>query len=246
MADEDKEIKKAEKQAKEARGEKAEKAEKEEKKPAKVERRENIVRIAGMDVSGDLNILRALSQVKGLGQRMSVIIGVTACEQLGVPADTKVGSLQETQIDQIERMIAGAERMGLPNWLYNRQGEFASGATKHFVGADLVFDVRQNIEREKTLRSYRGTRHAFGQKVRGQHTRSTGRTGRTMGVAKQKLMPGKAAPGAAATPGAAPAKEEKAGKLTKAAKTAVAGPAAPAAPAKAEAKPAAGKKEEKR
>jgi ribosomal protein S13 len=37
-----------------------------------------------------------------------------------------------------------------------------------------------------TLRSHRGLRHHWGLRVRGQHTKTTGRKGRTVGVSKKK------------------------------------------------------------
>jgi small subunit ribosomal protein S13 len=57
--------------------------------------------------------------------------------------------------------------------------------------------------------SWRGYRHMFGLRVRGQCTRTTGRRGGAVGVKKVKVMPGAepVAPGAAApaAPAAAPA-----------------------------------------
>ena len=50
----------------------------------------------------------------------------------------------------------------------------------------------------KRTRSYKGVRHIYGLKVRGQRTRSTGRTGGILGVSRK----GSAAP--AAAPKAAP------------------------------------------
>ncbi|TRO42808.1 30S ribosomal protein S13, partial [Candidatus Bathyarchaeota archaeon] len=47
----------------------------------------------------------------------------------------------------------------------------------------------------KEIRSWRGYRHAYSLKVRGQHTKTTGRAGKALGV-KKKTM--------GARPGAAP------------------------------------------
>ena len=49
----------------------------------------------------------------------------------------------------------------------------------------------------------RGFRHQYGQKVRGQKTRSTGRTGSTVGVVKKSLQPAKK--GAGGSPGSSSA-----------------------------------------
>jgi small subunit ribosomal protein S13 len=43
-----------------------------------------------------------------------------------------------------------------------------------------------DVNRMRKMRSYRGIRHETGQKVRGQRTKSTGRTGTTVGVKRKK------------------------------------------------------------
>jgi small subunit ribosomal protein S18e len=45
---------------------------------------------------------------------------------------------------------------------------------------------REDLERLKKIKSHRGLRHYMGLKVKGQKTKSTGRTGRTLGVTKKK------------------------------------------------------------
>jgi small subunit ribosomal protein S13 len=74
------------------------------------------------------------------------------------------------------------------------------------ITSDLDFAASNDIEREKLVMSWRGYRHMFGLRVRGQCTRTTGRRGGAVGVKKVKVMPGAepVAPGAAA-PAAAPA-----------------------------------------
>ncbi|MBP1357848.1 MAG: 30S ribosomal protein S13, partial [Sulfolobus sp.] len=56
----------------------------------------------------------------------------------------------------------------------------------HLISSDLLFYVRNDIEREKKIKSWRGVRHSLGLKVRGQRTRTTGRTGMTIGVKRSK------------------------------------------------------------
>jgi len=80
--------------------------------------------------------------------------------------------------------------------------------------SDIPFTLRNDIERERITASWRGYRHLSGLKVRGQRTRTSGRKGGAVGVAKGGL--------------AAPVKKGGAG-----------APAAEAAPAAAEAAPAA-------
>jgi len=87
----------------------------------------------------------------------------------------------------------------------------------HLLTSDIPFTLRNDIERERIAASWRGYRHLSGLKVRGQRTRTSGRKGGAVGVAKGGLAapvkkgdPG--APGAAAAPAegaAAPAAEKK-------------------------------------
>jgi small subunit ribosomal protein S13 len=53
--------------------------------------------------------------------------------------------------------------------------------------------VRDDINYMKMIRCYRGIRHEKGQKVRGQRTRSNGRTGMAAGVIKKKAVAAAAA-----------------------------------------------------
>jgi len=46
--------------------------------------------------------------------------------------------------------------------------------------------MREDLERMKKIRCHRGLRHFWGLKTRGQHTKSTGRGGVTLGVMRKK------------------------------------------------------------
>jgi small subunit ribosomal protein S18e len=48
--------------------------------------------------------------------------------------------------------------------------------------------MREDLERMRKARIHRGLRHMWGLRVRGQHTKTTGRRGRTVGVAKKVWM----------------------------------------------------------
>jgi hypothetical protein len=45
----------------------------------------------------------------------------------------------------------------------------------------LESKLRDDLERMKKIRLHRGLRHYWGLRVRGQHTKTTGRKGRTVG-----------------------------------------------------------------
>ncbi len=163
----------------------------------------SIVRVAGRDVDGSLNIERALSKVKGIGMNMAHSLSLTIEKDLGITRSTNVGSLSEAQVADVEKLIKDPISHGVPWYLINRNKDAESGKNIHSVSNDLTFSTRQDIGRDVSNKTWRGHRHQYGQKVRGQSTRSTGRTGATVGVTKKSIQAAeKEAKAPAAKPGA--------------------------------------------
>lgn len=149
---------------------------------------QSIIRIAGRDIDGSLPIYRALFRIKGIGLNMANALTYSIGKKLGIPASAQIGSLSEKQIEDIEEVIKKPAEYSVPKYMLNKRKDFETGSDVHYVGNDLTFSIRQDINREVNLRTWKGYRHQYGQKVRGQHTRSTGRTGTTMGVVKKTAM----------------------------------------------------------
>ena len=166
----------------------------------------SIIRLSGKDVNGELSLIRALDEVKGIGSSMASAISFAIEQKLGIPRSTSIGSLSEAQIAQVEDVIKEPQKFGIPMYMLNRRKDFETGVDMHNVGNDLVFAVRQDVTREVSIRSWRGFRHQYGQKVRGQHTRSTGRTGATVGVMKKSAKEQQAAAATDKKPAAPAAK----------------------------------------
>jgi small subunit ribosomal protein S13 len=145
----------------------------------------SIIRLAGKDVDGELSIVRALDEVKGIGSSMANALSFAIEKKLKIARSTSIGALTEEQITQIEEVIKEPQKVEIPVYMLNRRKDFETGKDVHNAGNDLVFSTRQDVAREVSLRTWRGFRHQYGQKVRGQHTRSTGRTGATVGVMKK-------------------------------------------------------------
>jgi small subunit ribosomal protein S13 len=161
-----------------------------------------IVHLVGKDISGKLTLTNSLKQVKGVGIRLAPILSDVVAKELGLTPDTPIGKLNDEQLEKIEKVIQTPREHGVPGWLLNRQKDLETGKDKHLVGSDLTFAVKQDIEREKDLYTWKGFRHIYAKKVRGQSTRTSGRKGMTMGVAKKALQAARAA-------AAAPAKKEE-------------------------------------
>ena len=75
---------------------------------------------------------------------------------------------------------------GIPKWFLNRQRCIKEGTYTQLYSNMVDTRLREDLERMKKVRKHRGLRHFWGLKVRGQKTKSTGRTGKTLGVAKKK------------------------------------------------------------
>ncbi len=141
-----------------------------------------IVRIAGTDIDGKLKLPFGLAKIKGIG----IITAFAILRFLGINENKLVGYLTEDEIKKLEDAVTDIRKLGLPSWLYNRRRDYESGEDLHYIGADLIFAARRDIEREIKMGSWRGVRHKLGLKVRGQRTRTTGRLGMTVGVRKKQ------------------------------------------------------------
>jgi small subunit ribosomal protein S13 len=141
---------------------------------------------------GTKKLVVALSDLKGVGYNYANIMVL----KLGLDPRVRLGMLSENQVKDIERVLQDASGIGVPQWAFNRRRDLETGETKQLIGSDLDFSIKNDVQREQNVQSWRGTRHLLGLKVRGQRTRTTGRKGRTVGVRKAAAI---AAARAAAT-----------------------------------------------
>jgi small subunit ribosomal protein S13 len=144
----------------------------------------HILRIMGTDMQGTLKTIYALTKIKGISLRLSNAI----LKKAGVNPDLRVGFITETEVNKIEEIIKEPTKYGLPNWLFNRRKDSETGKDNHLISADLVLRTKMDIDQAKAIRSWRGYRHAYGLKVRGQHTKTTGRAGKSLGVKKKTFQ----------------------------------------------------------
>ena len=146
-----------------------------------------IIRIAGTDLKGSEKLAFALDSIEGVSTR-------TACAAIKLAKldpEMRTGYLSDSQAKELERIIQDLSKIGIPSWLLNRRKDIATGKDIHLIGPDLKLATRMDIERMKATKSWKGIRHALGLKARGQHTRTTGRTGQTVGVSKKKARAAK-------------------------------------------------------
>jgi small subunit ribosomal protein S13 len=159
-----------------------------------------IVRIANTDLDGTRPTALALTGVRGIGLRVAEV----ACRLANVNAGEMIGNLPEATVEGIETTL-GTFASKVPAWMVNHPHESVAGESPHLFGPDLETRRRDDVNLMKMVRSYRGVRHERGQKVRGQRTRSNGRTGMAAGVLKKAAKEAAAAAGKEEAPAAAPA-----------------------------------------
>ena len=141
----------------------------------------HIVRIADTDLDGRKNVMFALTGVKGIGLRLAKCI----VNNLGLDARKKLGEMSDEEIETLRKFIE-EDIESLPSWILNRRKDPYTGKDLHLLSKDVDFAKMVDIEMMIRMKCYRGSRHAKGKKVRGQRTRSTGRSGRTVGVVRRK------------------------------------------------------------
>ena len=140
-----------------------------------------IVRMANTDIDGLKYTVIGLQSIKGVGKRVAEIIAKKA----GIDPAVKMGSLSDEKVAELESLVTSYVEYA-PQWAINRQNDYESGADMHLLGNDLDLVQKDDINRMKMIRCYRGIRHEEHHKVRGQRTRSNGRHGLTMGVVRKK------------------------------------------------------------
>ncbi len=146
----------------------------------------HIVRILGSDSPGTLKTSYAVKQVRGINMSLSNAV----IKKAGVNPDLRVGFITDSDIAKIEDVIRDPAKYGIPGWLFNRRKDSETGKDVHLLSADLIFKVKTDIDQAREIRSWRGYRHAYSLKVRGQRTKTTGRAGKALGVKKKTLQQG--------------------------------------------------------
>ena len=142
----------------------------------------HIVRVTDTDIDGTLKVGYALTKIKGV----SISLANAVLKKAGINPEIRLGLLSEEQVKKIEDVLLNPAKYGIPSWLLNRRKDLETGKDWHLLSSDLVLRTKMDIDLMKKIKSWKGYRHAYGLKVRGQRTRTTGRTGKTVGVSKKR------------------------------------------------------------
>ena len=124
------------------------------------------MRLLSINIPDEKRIDVALTYIYGIGPSMAQLI----LEQTKIPAAKKAKELTAEEVNRVQNLVEKNYR----------------------VEGDLRIFVRQNVQRLKDLKTYRGSRHAKRLPVRGQRTKTNSRTIRgnvrkTAGSRKRKV-----------------------------------------------------------
>ena len=108
-----------------------------------------MARISGVNIPDQKHVNIALTYIFGIGRSRALEI----CRTAGLKPETKVRDLSEDNLDRIRAALA-----------------------RYALEGDLRREVSMSIKRLMDLGSWRGSRHRKGLPVRGQRTRTNGRT----------------------------------------------------------------------
>ncbi|MFX1395516.1 MAG: 30S ribosomal protein S13 [Promethearchaeota archaeon] len=133
-------------------------------------------------VDGSSRVEYALTQIRGIGRRFAQAVVQIA----NIDPNARIGAIAEKDLNLIEEIVLDPIKHSVPNWMVNRKNDLREGGDKHYIGNQLDITVKRDIDRMKRIKSYKGVRHHFRLKVRGQRTKSTGRHGLVVGVVRKK------------------------------------------------------------
>ena len=118
-----------------------------------------ILRMADTDMDGLKPLATALTSVKGVGARTAIQI----CKNTGFDP-TPRWFLDTDQQEQL-RVAIESYAENVPFWMLNRQRDLETGNEIHLTGQQVRFTLQDDINRLRTMKCYRGVRHASGNKV---------------------------------------------------------------------------------
>ncbi|OVA18858.1 Ribosomal protein S13 [Macleaya cordata] len=137
---------------------------------------QHILRVLNTNVDGKQKIMFALTSIKGIGRRFANIV----CKKADVDMNKRAGELSAAELENLMVIVANPRQFKIPDWFLNRKKDYKDGRYSQVVSNALDMKLRDDLERLKKIRNHRGLRHYWGLRVRGQHTKTTGRRGKTV------------------------------------------------------------------
>merc|ERR1711964_384797 len=119
----------------------------------------HILRLLNTNVDGKRKIQYALTEIKGVGRRYANIV----CKKADIDLRKRAGELNSDELERIVNILQSPQEFKIPTWFLNRQKDFSTGKDSQGLSNNVEAKLR----------------------ARGQHTRTTGRKGRTVANKKK-------------------------------------------------------------
>eukprot|EP00275_Glaucocystis_incrassata_P001063 EC121673.1.p2 GENE.EC121673.1~~EC121673.1.p2 ORF type:complete len:136 (+),score=25.75 EC121673.1:129-536(+) len=124
-----------------------------------------------------------LTAIKGCGRRLLP----TSCARRPMwTLNKRAGEMTMEEIERVVTILQNPRQFKIPDWMLDRRKDIRDGRFSQAVSNQLDNKLREDLEMMRKIRCHRGLRHYWGLRVRGQHTKTTGRRGRTVGVSKKR------------------------------------------------------------
>ncbi|KAL4616893.1 40S ribosomal protein S18 [Arapaima gigas] len=137
--------------------------------------------LCDLNINGRRKIVFAITAIKGVGRRYSYVV----LRKANIDLNKRAGELTEDEVERVVTIMQNPHQYKIPDWFLNRQKDIKDGKYSQVLINGLDNKLREDLEQLKN-RAHRGLRHFWGLHVRGQHTKTTGRRGCTVGVSKKK------------------------------------------------------------
>eukprot|EP00232_Nephroselmis_pyriformis_P021050 CAMPEP_0182867296 /NCGR_PEP_ID=MMETSP0034_2-20130328/8643_1 /TAXON_ID=156128 /ORGANISM="Nephroselmis pyriformis, Strain CCMP717" /LENGTH=153 /DNA_ID=CAMNT_0024999643 /DNA_START=37 /DNA_END=498 /DNA_ORIENTATION=+ len=139
---------------------------------------QHIIRVLNTNVDGKNKIMYALTAIRGVGRRFAALV----CKKAEIDMNKRAGELTPAELESLMVIVSNPRTFKIPDWFLNRKKDHKDGRYGQVVSNALDMKLRDDLERLKKIRAHRGLRHYWGLTVKGQHTKTTGRRGKTVGV----------------------------------------------------------------
>ncbi|ODV83640.1 hypothetical protein CANARDRAFT_29863 [[Candida] arabinofermentans NRRL YB-2248] len=139
---------------------------------------QHILRLLNTNVDGRIKIMYALTTIRGVGRRYANLV----CKMADIDLAKRAGELTQEELERVVTIMQNPTQYKIPTWFLNRQSDIVDGKDYHVLANNMESKLRDDLERLKKMRSHRGLRHSWRLRVRGQHTKTTGRRGKISGA----------------------------------------------------------------
>uniref|UniRef100_G3UB65 Small ribosomal subunit protein uS13 n=1 Tax=Loxodonta africana TaxID=9785 RepID=G3UB65_LOXAF len=139
------------------------------------EKFQHILRVLNTNIDGRRKIAFAITAIKGVGRRYAHVV----LRKADIDLTKRAGELTEDEVERVITIMQNPRQYKIPDWFLNRQkdvkdGKYSQVCIDEGSGGVGKVGVQGDVPLGCSLR------------VRGQHTKTTGRRGRTVGVSKKK------------------------------------------------------------